>query len=543
MDVSARPVAGLTRANLWYAAVAVVLLLGLALRLKGLHDPILDHPAWRQGDTASIARNFATLQFNPLYPQTNYDGPPPNYVELELQIVPLFAAALYKLFGVHEVFGRLITIGFSLGTVAVLAFFARWLFTSPSAGIAAALLFAIMPGSVYYGRSFTPDATMVFFLTAALYVCARLILGFEAMSWRRTIGATALLAAAYLAKPVALAGLLVVLALIFQRARAARDVPWGQIGTLVLVPLALLAFYDRAVSAHAEWHWASGITTLHVIPALKVALTSAGAFAIKWGQFHAVLSVLMRTMLGPMCSALAILGVLFSPSSTRCRTLLFAWLAAGLAYTYVVVTVERVDYYMFLLLPLAALFGAGFAARLIGAIRDSGLSPSIRYAAAAAALVLVAAGVGQNRVVAAPYYRYSKSVYRNAQTLNTTLAPGALVVMAHYDPSILYYIGRYGWEEDPYLWTPFDEQSAIAKGARYFIDIERNRFARNVELCAWMTRFPIVNTRAKWIVYRTDPALVLPQAESQWRSFRNAEKAGAARQWLDKRGLCRPASR
>ena len=61
-----------------------MLLLGLALRLRGLHDPILDHPGWRQGDTAAIARNFATLDLNPLHPQTDYDGPPPNYVELEL---------------------------------------------------------------------------------------------------------------------------------------------------------------------------------------------------------------------------------------------------------------------------------------------------------------------------------------------------------------------------------------------------------------------------------------------------------------------------
>ena len=32
----------------------------------------------------------------------------------------------------------------------------------------AAFVYAVMPGSIYYGRTFTPDATMVFFLTAAL---------------------------------------------------------------------------------------------------------------------------------------------------------------------------------------------------------------------------------------------------------------------------------------------------------------------------------------------------------------------------------------
>ncbi len=75
-----------------------MLLAGLLLRLSGIHAPLLDHPGWRQGDTAAIARNFATLDFNLFFPQTEYDGPP-NYVELELQIVPFLAATLYKLFG------------------------------------------------------------------------------------------------------------------------------------------------------------------------------------------------------------------------------------------------------------------------------------------------------------------------------------------------------------------------------------------------------------------------------------------------------------
>src|SRR5581483_10608632 len=112
-DVS---IGALVRAHGWTAGLCVALLAGLLLRLHGLHDPVLDHPGWRQGDTAAIARNFATLEYNPLRPQTDYDGPPPNYVELELQIVPFLAATLYKIFGIHEVFGRLISIAFSLGT-------------------------------------------------------------------------------------------------------------------------------------------------------------------------------------------------------------------------------------------------------------------------------------------------------------------------------------------------------------------------------------------------------------------------------------------
>ncbi len=520
------------------AGLAAILLLGIGLRLKGIHDPILDHPGWRQGDTASIARNFATLQYNILDPQTNYDGPPPNYVELELQIVPFLAATLYKLFGIHEIFGRLVTLAFSVGTIGVLALFARWLFASEIAGLAAALLYAVMPGSVYYGRTFMPDTAMVFFMTAALYAAARFLVEDEALDRRRLARVTALLAAAFLAKPVSLAALVPIGAMIADRARAGRTMRASAMAVLIGVPLILLYLYDRRVAAHAEWHWASGIVTLHVLPALRAALTNGGAFALKLVQMRIVLGMLATTMLGPACTALAVLGFIFLPRTVRSRSLLWGWLAGGLLYVYVVVTVERVDYYMYPLLPLAALTGGAFLARLVDAVRSADVSKTLKFAAAVAGAAAVALVVRQNLAIVAPYYHYSKRVYRDAIALRAELVPGTLVVMGHYDPSILYYIGHYGWEEDPYLWTPFDEESAIRKGARYFIAIEKNRFYHNVELCAWMQRFPVLDPKAQWPVYETFPTKVKPGARAQWRQFRIAERAGRARAWLDAHGLC-----
>ena len=519
------------------------MLLALALRLRGIHNPLLDHPGWRQGDTASIARNFWALQFNIFYPQTNYNGPPPNYVELELQIVPFLAALVYKIAGVHEVFGRLISVAFSLGTVWVLALFGRRLFASASAGLAAALFFAIMPGSIYYGRTFTPDTTMVFFLGAALYAYMRLFVDDETWTLRSVAAPAGLLCLAFLAKPVAAAALIPIAAMAVERVRAGRSVRnWHLVAASVALPCAVLFFYDRFVAAHAEWHWASGITSRHVIPALAASLQSLGAMHDKLTVFHQMLDLLVHTMLGPVLAGLAVAGFIFMPAATRTRALLWGWLAGGLLYTFAVVTVERVDYYMYLLLPLAALSAAGFTARLARAVQRADSGP-LRLAAGALALAALALTLAQNTAIAAPYYRYNRTVYRNAVMLDARLEKNALVVMGHYDPSVLYYIGRYGWEEDPYLWTPFDEQSAIRKGARYFIDVERNRFARNLELCAWMQRFPVLDERAQWPVYRTDPHLVKRGAGAAWRSFRNAEAKGQGRAWLEARGECRLKTR
>ena len=54
---------------------------------------------------------------------------------------------------------------------------------------------------------------------------------------------------------------------------------------------------------------------------------------------------------------------------SRSKTLLWGWLAGGLVYVYVVVTVERVDYYLYPLLPLCALVIGGAAARFVTYVR------------------------------------------------------------------------------------------------------------------------------------------------------------------------------
>jgi hypothetical protein len=536
LDVQARKLDLSGRFSLW---VLLIVVFAVVLRLKGIHDPILDHPAWRQGDTASIARNFATLQYNIMAPQTNYDGRPPNYVELELQIVPFLAATLYKIFGVHEIFGRLITIAFSAGTVAVLAYFGRWLFSSAIAGLAAAFFYAIFPGSIYYGRTFTPDTTMVFFLTAALYVVARLVVEDEVFSQRSLARSTALLTLAYLAKPVAVAGIVPVAGMVYERVRSGRTMRPTAIMVMLVVPLLILYLYDVRVSEHAEWHWASGITKLHVIPSLKSAFTSWSGFALKFTQFRIVLGMRRPTMRGSLGFVRSIFGfIALIWTQSRSKALLWGWLVGGLLYTYAVVTVERVDYYMYLLLPLCALAIGALVLRFTAWVRGVDAAPVARYALLALVPLVALFTLVQARAAIAPYYHYSKQTYRNAVTLSRTLAPKALVVLGHYGPDVLYYIDRYGWEEDPYLWTPFDEESAIRKGARYFIAIEDNRVNKNLELCAWLQRFPLMDTGAKWPVYVTDPAHEVAGADAFWRAFRKAEAAGSGRAFLDARHVC-----
>ena len=521
--------------RVFLAVTLLIVAFGVLLRLKGINQPILDHPGWRQGDTAAIARNFALLQYNPLFPQTDYNGPPPNYVELELQIVPFLAATLYKIAGVHEIFGRLISLAFGAGTIAVIAFFARWLFASRRAGLAAAATYAILPGAWYYARTFQPESAMVFFATAALFACAVWIVD-RGAGWRCFALPAALLAVAFLAKPVAVLTVVPIAACAVAALGGRGALRKPQLWALALVAFVPLAAYDAYVSAHAEWHWASGITKLHVLPGLRDAFTSPAGFAAKAVAFAHAGKMLATTMLGPVGMLLAVSGFCV-PLRSRSNALLWGWLAGALAYAYVVVTVERVDYYLSLFLPLGALVIGRLVAwgdERVAAVRQAHHDKAARIAVlgAFAAVYAVMLWTGYRQI--RPYWEWNRANFARAKILDARLAPGALIVMAHYDPSILYLINRKGWEEDPKLWTPFDEQSAIRKGARYFVSIEHARLkSSNLELYCWLDRFPRVDMgeRWPWPVYDTDPAKIAPGAETRWRAFRTREMEGAYHDW------------
>jgi 4-amino-4-deoxy-L-arabinose transferase-like glycosyltransferase len=527
----------------WWIAFAAIVFAGLLLRLHGISHPILDHPGWRQGDTAAIARNFAQLRFNVVYPQTTYNGPPPNYVELELQIVPFLAAIFYAIAGVHEWVGRAIVLLFSLATIATVAYFARWLFSSAIAGLSAAAVYAVFPGSVYYGRTFMPDAAMVFFLTAALYASALALSEKRTFDLRASIWPALLLTFAYLAKPVALVALVPVCVLIGARYRNRWPTQIPAVAILTIVPLAILWGYDRIVLSHAEWHWASGITSLHVLPSLRASLTGVQAFGAKLSAFWTATGLIRATMLGTVGFILAVLAfATLLWTKPKSRILLWSWLAAEIAYVFVVMTVERVDYYAYSLLPLAALAIGGAGAFCLRALGDADVAPAARWTLAAL-LPLAIAGVAiEGRAAVAPYYAYNAVAYKAARALDVALPAGALIVLGHYGPDVQYYIDRFGWEEDPILWTPFDEESAIRKGARYFISVEDNRLHRNVELCAWLQRFPLLYQAGPWPVYVTDPQHLQPNADTFWRAFRVAERQHRGREFLDAAGVCRVAT-
>ena len=481
--------------------LGLILVVACALRLYHLHDPILDHPAWRQGDEAAIARNFAQLRDDIFYPQTDYDGPPPNYVELELQIVPYAAAQLYRVFGVHEVFARLIVIAFSLATIPLVYALGRALY-SPRAGLLAAMLLAIAPGAVYYGRAIIPESVMLFFSVGALLWWWRFC---ERRGAADFVLSSLFAALAVLAKPPAAVILAPMLAVWYVRRRSQAATALGALrdwAPLVLAIAVVLPawLYFAHVHRIAQWHWVSGITSRHVVPALVAVATDPHRLAAAVQGALALLRMLASTILGPAFFGLVLVSALTQPPDQRARArsaLFGAWIAALAAYAFVVVNVERVDYYLMPFVPFAVLYAGGGLDRIISLTAPDGLGPKAMAAAMAGLCIATYAGMLEIH----PYYTWNRGVFAAAGEVRGALEPGTLVVMGHYDPSVLYTIGHRGWEEDPLLWDVHDMTSAIAKGARYYVAVEVPRLRANAALYSFLQRYRRVPVRSGWQVY------------------------------------------
>src|SRR4030095_12689200 len=99
------------------AALPLILLLGALLRLQYVDMPMAEAHRWREVFNADIARNFAERSMNIFYPQVNWGGPSETYVGMEFPLMHWIVAVAYRVFHEDAIYGRLVSIAFSLGTV------------------------------------------------------------------------------------------------------------------------------------------------------------------------------------------------------------------------------------------------------------------------------------------------------------------------------------------------------------------------------------------------------------------------------------------
>ncbi len=155
-----------------YKNILLILLLVFFVRFVNIGAPLLGPQDWRQCDTAAIARNFYENGMSFFYPQVDWAGEKPGYVEMEFPLYPYMAAAFYKLFGVHEFFGRLISIIASVFAALFLYLLTKETIDETAARYAS-VFFAILPLTAFYTSSFQPEALFIMCSLAGIYYLLR----------------------------------------------------------------------------------------------------------------------------------------------------------------------------------------------------------------------------------------------------------------------------------------------------------------------------------------------------------------------------------
>ncbi len=149
----------------------VILLLAFGVRMIRIDSPLLDFHAARQTQTASNAYYFATNTanfFQPKFIYTDKQGNAPGVTEMELPVYQYILGMTYRVTGVHDFMGRLLSIFFGLGVTAYVWIIARRYFGIIAAGTAA-LLYAITPVAVFFNRTYQPDTMASFFFIGGIY--------------------------------------------------------------------------------------------------------------------------------------------------------------------------------------------------------------------------------------------------------------------------------------------------------------------------------------------------------------------------------------
>lgn len=160
-----------------YLILFVILILGLALRLYKIDNPVADWHSWRQADTASVARLYVENGIDLLRPKyhdisniaSGLDNPE-GWRFVEFPIYNAIHALLYKAYPNlgFDKWGRLTSVIISLGSLLFVYLLGKR-FISRAGGLLAAFFFAALPFNIYFSRVILPEPLTVFFIVSSLY--------------------------------------------------------------------------------------------------------------------------------------------------------------------------------------------------------------------------------------------------------------------------------------------------------------------------------------------------------------------------------------
>jgi hypothetical protein len=474
--------------------LAGLITLTLVVRLYNITFPVAGWHSWRQSDTAAMARNFAEERFDIMYPAIDWRGATPGYVECEFQVYTFLVALLYKFFGIYEIFGRLLSVLCSIGTVLGLFLLVKK-FVDERTALWSVFLYAVLPLSIFYGRAFMPEQMMLMSSVLGIYFFTEWI---DTNKLRHFIASALFVSLAVLIKLPALYLGLPLMYVCWKKYRA----------TLFAQPL-IWVFVVVVFGVTAWWYYHA-----HLLK-LSTGLTFGiwGFGTDKWGNSDLLLSLkfyndvffksIAERHFTYAAFILFVIGLFLKRSGERER-LFDVWLIAVVVYILIVAKGNQVhEYYNLPFMLPAVVFAGKTIARFNIFCAESWNSYRIRTSLLSfcvlATLVLSTLRLSMlfnGETYHAPLFTLASAVKE------ATLRDDLCITVSEGNPVMLYFCGRKGWTCGPAELDSMYIQLRIHEGARYIV-AEKEVFERNnldEQMNLLFTRYTVVKNEQTYFM-------------------------------------------
>lgn len=451
--------------------LVLIFVISFGLRTYKIDNPIADWHSWRQADTATISRNFVKEGFTPFYPKFDLLHSLNEYGEqnnqrlflAEFPIYNIITYPFYALFGVNEVYARLVSIFFSSLTAVFLYLLVKE-YASKRVGLLSAFVFSVLPFSIYYGRVIMPDPLHVFFEVVTLYFFTlwakkeKFILG---------ISGALSLALAVLTKPYALVLGLPAAAILIVHWNKKIFKKWLKIIAVILISIVPYLIWKYHIDQHPEGQfgtqWLFNSTNIRFTPAF-----------FRWIIYER----LIKVILGGAGFVFFCLGLIAEKTKQE-WTLYLSWLA-GLAIFISVIATGNVthDYYQLPLIPIISILTARGIDYLWNQHQQTGLFTQYFTKLTTVGLLVLMLLFSWFEVRG--YFNINNwPIVRAGQKADQILPPDAKVIAPYNsDPAFLYQTNRIGWSFLPYSIDKLKEQGATHYVSVNFDDVTNQLIER-----------------------------------------------------------------
>lgn len=462
-----------------YFWLLIILFFGLLVRLYKIDSPIADWHSWRQADTAAVTRNFVKYGFNPLLPK--YDDTsgvaekpivnPARFRFVEFPIYNIAVYSLYLIFGTDDKYSRLVSLLFSLGSVAFLYFICKRYFGTVASLLTAAV-YSLLPFNVFFSRTTLPEPTFLFFALGMMYFLDKWIWG-RRIVWG--VFGLIFVSLAFLLKPWAIFFVPPLVYSLYKKENNLNKIlKYAGLFTLTLTPFILwrLWILQQPEGIPAS-NWLMNSDHIRFRPAFW------------WWLISERIS---REILGATGFVLFVIGILIRPKNNN--FFMHIWLLSLVFYFAVFATGNvRHNYYQYIFVPVAAVFFTQGFLNLIYGIRD--FLPRI-WTILLGLLFFVLSFYFSYNIVKEFYKVNNPGIVEAGKTADRILPKDAVVVAPYNgDTAFLYQTNRPGW---PVVALPLTELVADY-GASHFVSTARD------DKTNWVLRhFLILEDNPKFII-------------------------------------------